>query len=80
MFITRIDSEKQERVVERGIVTREGGVKRLVLLAQQEAATLPNDPKIEVSGIDEVTVYIGLYRITTFRLESTHEEQISYVI
>ena len=72
MKILRIDGcdvhEKSVRVVCSGIGTREEGVKEIVRLAREKARSTPNDPHVDQSGPDEVSVFIGIYRIVSFRL------------
>lgn len=42
---------------------------RMVQLATQEAGTMPNNPFVDQSGPDEVSIYIGLYKVATYKVE-----------
>ena len=47
---------------------RINAIERMVKLAQNEAMSLPNNAKAEQSGIDEVSVWIGVNRISTYKV------------
>jgi hypothetical protein len=63
-----MDESGNTRIVEKNIKGRENGVKRIVELAQAEAAKMPNKPTVDQSGVNSVCIYIGVYRLATYRL------------
>lgn len=67
--IIYIDGDKQERLLDRFEALYETAVKKTVELARREASRLPNDPKVDQSGPDEVSIWIGQYRHASYRLE-----------
>ena len=69
MHIVRVDQDGHERIVIRGITDRAAALNKLVELARDAAVGMPNHPKVDQCGPNEVGVYIGLYKVRAFRLE-----------
>lgn len=70
MRIVSTNADGETKTVASKIRTRHDGIKRMVELARESARTMPNSPHVDQSGVDEVSVWIGIYRMQTFRLEA----------
>lgn len=68
MKVIRIDGDKNETVVYDNIKTRAEGINRVVQFAQDAQRNTPNNPHIDQSGPDEISVFIGVNRVISFKL------------
>jgi hypothetical protein len=66
--IIRIDVNNNSHVIQKDIANKNDGLKQLADWARSACEVMPNNPRIDVSGIDEISVYIGVNRQLTFRL------------
>lgn len=57
-------------VVVLGAPNKATAILEMVRLANEEAARLPNHPFVDQSGPDEVSIYIGLYKVATYKVEA----------
>lgn len=68
MKIIRIDQENCKRVIEDGINDYKEAVEKMIAYARKEMQKIPNNPILDQSGTSEVTIKIGCYGISTYKI------------
>lgn len=67
--IIRINLDNEENVAKSGIIERETAIRLMVDMANAKANQTPNNPHVDICGVDAVGVYIGIGRVESYRVE-----------
>lgn len=70
MKITKIDSEKNKTVIARRLAGMADVLNTLHPILDKRLVEIPNNPKLDRVGLDEVGIFIGVYRVESYLVEN----------
>lgn len=70
MKITKIDADKNKTVIARNLAGMADVLNTLHPILDKRLVEIPNNPKLDRVSLDEVGIFIGVYRVESYLVEN----------